>query len=92
MGDYIDDLTAPDEQLSIQSLNNRANASDSAISTPGHAPHQRKGGTLHPHRPPRMGLRPRLPHVTPARHPPDALAASIQLASATWQPQPPASY
>ena len=57
-----------------------------------YAPHQRKGGTLHSNRPPRMGLRPRVPNVTPARRSPDALAASIQLASTTWQPQPSASH
>ena len=57
-----------------------------------YATHEREDGALHPNCPPRMGLRPRLPNVTPARHAPDALAASIQLASTAWQPQPPASY
>ena len=53
-----------------------------------YATHEREGGTLHPNRPPRMGIRPRLPHVRPARRSPDAVAPSIQLASTAWQSQP----
>ena len=44
----------------------------------------RKGRTLHPDRPQRMGLRSRLPKLRPTRTPPPALAPPIQLAPTAW--------
>ena len=89
-GHRRDDRQRPRIPLAMLRRVLRSSGAAPSLHSALYAPHQRKGRTLHSNRPPRMGLRPRIPNLTPARRSPDALVASIQLAPTTCQSQPPA--